>query len=284
MIGKGRSITHTRASIAYGWNQEKNAEVIFRQHVAGDNPTEIAQEFRFVQEQNYLCQKNTLSFVLSPTIDDGKILQSSDLEQICAKFLKEMELKDRQAIAFVHRDKKHLHIHLYVNRIDFRGQAYKDSFIGKRSQRAAERVAEQMNLTTVREVQMQRLINLKDIRQEIKRRHDLTLSNFRPRTFDDYIKGMETNGVKVIPSINKANKLQGFRFEFDGYNLKGSEIHRSMSGGNIGKELAAQTGYKQFLKEHESIKMMGKAVQLSDRLTFRITKQIIKIASRGIEY
>ena len=285
MIGKGKSIAHTRASMAYGWNQEKNAEVVFRQHLVGEDPSEITSEFRFIQQQNTDCRKNTLSFVLSPTIKDGKMLSTEDLENLSSRFVSEMKLQERQAIGFVHRDKDHLHIHLYVNRIDFNGDAYNDSFIGKRSQQAAERVAQQMNLTTVREVQLEKQINLKDIRQEIKRRHDLTMKSMRPRTFEDYIKAMETNGVKVIPSINKANRLQGFRFEFDGHNLKGSEIHRSMTGGNIGKELAARAGHNRFIKEHTAMNMMGKVVQLSDGLSMRITKHIIKkIISRGIDY
>ena len=285
MIGKGKSISHTRASMAYGWNQEKNAEVVFRQHLVGDNPMEISREFRLIQEQNINCRKNTLSFVLSPTVEDGKKLQKAELQKICAAFMEKMNLGERQAIAFVHRDKQHLHIHLYVNRIDFNGTAYNDSFIGKRSQQAAEKVAEQHGLTTVRHLQIEKDFNLKDIRAEIKRRHDITMNNFKPRNFDQYIKAMESNGVKVIPSINKGNKLQGFRFEFDGCNLKGSEIHRSMSGGNIGKAMAAQVGVKPFLKDFTQLKMAGKTVQLSNRLTISIAKQVIKrVIGRGFEY
>ncbi|NJY61431.1 relaxase/mobilization nuclease domain-containing protein [Salinimicrobium sp. CDJ15-81-2] len=285
MIGKGKSISHTRASMAYGWNQEKNAEVVYRQYLTGDNPKEISREFQLIQEQNTNCKKNTLSFVLSPTIEDGKQLQKKELQKICSSFMEKMNLGERQAIAFVHRDKQHLHIHLYVNRIDFNGTAYNDSFIGKRSQQAAEKVAEQYHLTTVRQLQVEKEFNLRDIRSEIKRRHDITMKNFKPRSFADYIKAMETNRVKVIPCINKANKLQGFRFEFDGYNLKGSEIHRLMSGGNIGKAMAAQVGVKPFLKDNEQLNIAGKAVQLSNRLTLSIAKQVIKrIISQGFEY
>ncbi len=285
MIGKGRAISHTRASMAYGWNQEKNAEVVYRQHLVGENPKEISREFQLIQEQNINCKKNTLSFVLSPSVEDGKKLHKAELQKICSSFMEKMNLGERQAIGFVHRDKQHLHIHLYVNRIDFNGTAYNDSFIGKRSQQAAEKVAEQHGLTTVRQLQVEKEINLKDIRAEIKRRHDIAMKNFKPRSFANYIKAMETNKVKVIPCINKANKLQGFRFKFDGYNLKGSEIHRSMSGGNIGKELANQAGIKPFLKEHKELEMAGKVVQLSNRLALSITKHIIKrIISRGLDF
>ena len=75
MIGKGKSISHTRASMAYGWNQEKDAKIVYSQNIIGETPKEVAEEFRFIQELNQNCEKNTLSFVISPTIDDGKSLQ-----------------------------------------------------------------------------------------------------------------------------------------------------------------------------------------------------------------
>ena len=285
MIGKGKAIAHTRASMQYGWNQEKNAEVVFSQHLVGETPKEITEEFKFTQQLNENCTKNTLSFVLSPTVEDGKRLGKKDLGKICEKFMEQMKLGERQAVAFVHRDKEHTHIHLYVNRIDFNGEAYKDSFIGKRSQQAAEKVAEQLKLTTVKQVQWERNFNLREIRTEIGRRHDLTMKQFRPTSFKDYIEGMRANGVQVIPFINKANKLQGFRFHFDNYNLKGSEVHRSMSIGNIGKELAATAGVSKFMKENMKMNLLGKAVELSGKLAISIAKQAIKKAiTRGFEY
>ncbi|GGK34515.1 hypothetical protein GCM10007962_31210 [Yeosuana aromativorans] len=195
----------------------------------------------------------------------------------------EMKLGERQAIAFVHRDKEHKHIHLYANRIDFKGVAYNDSFIGKRSQLAAERTAEHMGLTTVKQIQFEKEFNLREIRTEIKRRHDLTMKQFQPKSFGAYVKAMEANGVKVIPTINKQNKLQGFRFGFDGHNLKGSEVHRNMSMGNIGKEMSMIHGRSILRDNNVSIKLAGKTVDLTPNLAIKITKFIIKKAiDRGM--
>lgn len=285
MIGKGKSISHTRASMAYGWNQEKDAEIILKEFLHGDSPSEITKEFKMLQDQNYHCNKNTLSFVISPTIEDGKKLDKTKLQEITKQFIYEMKLGERQAIAFVHQDKDHKHIHLYVNRIDFKGVAYNDSFIGKRSQLAAEKVAEHMGLTTVKQVQFEKEFNLREIRTEIKRRHDLTMKQFKPKSFDDYLKAMEANGVKVIPTINNQKKLQGFRFEFDGHNLKGSEVHRNMSLGNIGKQISGIQG-KSILKENSiSVKLAGKVVDLTPSLALKITKFIIKkVIQKGMSY
>ena len=285
MIGKGKSISHTRASMAYGWNQEKDAEIVLKEFLHGDSPGEITQEFKMLQDQNYHCTKNTLSFVISPTIEDGRKLDKNKLQDITKRFIHEMKLGERQAIAFVHKDKEHKHIHLYVNRIDFPGVAYNDSFIGKRSQLAAEKVAEHMGLTTVKQVQFEKEFNLKEIRTEIKRRHDLTMTQFKPKSFDAYIKAMETNGVRVIPTINKQNNLQGFRFEFDGHNLKGSEVHRSMSIGNIGKQMGGLEIAKNLKNNTVGVKLAGKTERLTPKLAFKLTKFIIKkTIQQGLSY
>jgi len=276
MIGKGKSITYTRASISYGWNQEKEAEIIYKEHLMGEIPKEIAQEFKIIQDQNCRCKNNTLSFVLSPTIEDSKQLNKEAFNQLTQKFIEAMKLKNRQAIAFVHRDKQHTHVHLYVNRIGFDGKAYNDSFIGKRSQQAAEQVAKEMGMTTVREVQQEKIAELKHNRQQIRDIHKRVMQEHRPKNFDQYIHQMKNRGVKVIPSINRQNKLQGFRFEYKGHNLKGSEVHRSMSGSKLALELSNNTNKNVILKQGKVVLLLGKTIELSANMVLKITKHIIK--------
>ena len=284
MIGKGKSISYTRASISYGWNQEKDAEIIHSQHLAGENPREITEEFRIVQSQNPRAKKNTLSFVLSPSIEDGKRLSKRELSELVKKFIKAMGLKERQAIAFVHRDKEHTHIHLYVNRIGFDGKAYKDSFIGKRSQQRAHEVARKMGLTTARDVQHQRLDNVKQLRNEIKRVHEEVLRSDRPKSLDAYIKSMGEKGIKVIPSINRQQKLQGFRFEYKGQNLKGSEVHRSMTGGRIMAKISESANRVMNKSKVPTAKLAGKTIELSTNIATALAKRFAKkIIKRAID-
>jgi hypothetical protein len=278
MIGKGKSIAHTGESMEYGWNQEKNAEVVFSQHLAGENPQQITEEFKLIQEQNIRCQKNTISFVLSPTLEDGKNLTKEKLNEMTQRFLKEMQLKEHQAIAFVHRDKAHTHVHLYVNRIGFNGKAYNDSFIGKRSQLAAENVAKEMGLTTVKEVQLEKELDSIEVRLEIKNIHLRVMENKSPKTLDSYIKAMKERNVEVIPSINKANKLQGFRFEYLGHNFKASEVHRSMSGGRIMGQLSQNRGIRKPIEVGKSVQVLGKTLEMSTNLATSIAKSILKKA------
>jgi len=284
MIGMGKSIAHTGASMAYGWNNEKDAEVVLSQYVAGDNAKEVTEEFKIAQEMNARCKKNTLSFVLSPTVEDGKKLDNERLREMTERFLKEMQLKERQAIAFVHKDKEHTHVHLYVNRIDFEGKAYNDSFIGKRSQAAAENVATEMGLTTVREVQMEQQLQSVAIRNEIRKIHERTMANEQLKTLDAYIKAMKAQDVVVVPSINKGNRLQGFRFEYKEQSFKGSELHRSMSGGRLLSGLSTDMDIQKRLEKVPSVNLSGKALELSSNMASAFAKKVIKkVIKRAID-
>ncbi|MGY5847857.1 relaxase/mobilization nuclease domain-containing protein [Salegentibacter sp. HM20] len=275
MIGKGHAISGARVSISYGWNQEKEAEVVLREHVAGDTPAEIAEEFRIIQSQNERCINNTLSFIISPTIEDGQDLSKKELEDLAKKFLKEMNLQNNQSIGFVHRDKAHTHVHIYTNRIGFDGKAYNDSFIGKRSQIAADNVAKELGLTRVREVQQERLNELKGLRQEIKNIHDRVLQS-RPKSLDEYISKMKAQKVDVIPTINKANQLQGFRVEYKGFNLKASEVDRSMSGNRLIPQISQNRSFTRLKEVPKTFQVLDKTVQLSSNLSTKIAKGLIK--------
>lgn len=276
MIGKGKSISHTLASMQYGWNQEKDAEVVYSQNLVGNDPKEISKEFQRIQELNHNCNRNTLSFVLSPTIEDGRLLKGMETEKLVKDFMQELQLGERQAIAFVHRDKEHAHIHLYVNRIDFEGKAYNDSFIGKQSQKAAEKVAEINGLTTVKQVQQEISFNTSELRKEIHRRHELTLKHMQPKNLKEYVEGMRANGVKLEPFINRQGELQGYRYHFDGQNFKGSEVHRSMSLGNLGKTLLKEHKLGVHVPDIKKLRALSGGMNLPATIAKKIVKTVIK--------
>lgn len=87
MIGKGSSISSTLGALRYGQDQQKEAEQVYSYLIAGDTPEEITREFRAVQELNDNCERNTLSFILSPTISDGNNLDQRELRELTKKNL-----------------------------------------------------------------------------------------------------------------------------------------------------------------------------------------------------
>ena len=114
-------------------------------------------------------------------------------------------------------------------------------------------------------------------RQEIKQIHETIITEMKPKDFDQYIKYMKRNNVEVIPSINKSNQLQGFRFEYKGHNLKGSEVHRSMSMGKIAERIGFDKTVAQKIRKDNSLNLLGKTVGVSPNLAMAIAKKAIKM-------
>lgn len=266
MIGIGKSISHTKVSIEYGWNQEKDAKIVFRNHLIGDNPTEITEEFLNIQSLNAQCKRKTLSFVLSPTIEDGKKLSLNGFQNITKTFINELHLTDHQAIAFIHQDKDHKHIHLYVNRIDFSGCAYNDSFISKKAQKTAEIVAKKLNLKTVKQVQEEKLDKVKSLRLAIKLKSDHCIKVLKPTSFQEYIVQMSKQGVNVSPTINQSGQLQGFTFSSSGQNFKGSEVHRELSINKLITKIPFNEIENRKLLQNEGIIINNQSLKLHENV------------------
>ena len=273
MIGKGSSISSTLGAIRYGNNPEKEAEQVYSHLIVGETPEEITQEFRAVQQLNQNCERNTLSFILSPTIKDGANMSKEDLPLLTKVFLEQMKLTEHQAVAFVHRDKEHTHVHLYVNRIDLNGRAYKDSYIGKQSQLAAERTAKELGLQTVKDVQLEKNKALTHTRGEIQKAHQNAISQHGTKDLQTYINRMRDQQIDVIPVINKCKQLQGFRFEYQGQSIKGSAVHRSMSASNLLKSI----------NRAKNVVLSGTSAPIAPSLAKAVAKKVLKIViDKGI--
>lgn len=233
MIGLGKAITHAKEGIDYALRKDE-AEILLKNKIVGNNGQEIKSEFEFFQRRNQRCVNNDYSFVVSPSIPDGKNLTNDDFAEIAKEFMDKMELSEHQYIVVKHNPKgKHKHLHIFANRISQKGKAHKDKFIGKKAQRVADEIAEKRGLTRASEIKefnkAVQVDEFKELRKEIFRLHKIALNDHKARNFEEYTDLMKTNKVTIIPSINKQDELQGYRVEFNGVNLKASEVHREMT-------------------------------------------------------
>lgn len=239
MIAKASSCIGGTALANYVMSPEKGYELM-RNGVAGNTATDLLQNMRIIQDLNKRATKKTFSLVLSPEIEDGKKVSDEALRSITHDFLEGLGIDplEQQYIAFVHTEKEHKHIHIIANRVDFEGKLLSDHHIGKRAQWVAHRVALKHGLKSAKEIQIknakkrnQEQNNFKDLRKQIKAKHDWVLSQ-KPKTLADYIELMDKKGVTVVPVHHKyTGKLQGLRIidKETGKSFKASEVHRSMS-------------------------------------------------------
>lgn len=247
MIGKAKSISHVSNAINYAKNK-KGAVEINRHNVAGETGREIAKEFRVFQNLNARCERNSLSVVLSPSIPDGIKLTHADFAKLTDDFLERMKLKEQQYISFLHSDRDHRHLHIFVNRIDSNGKAYKDHFISKKAQRIAESIAKEWGFTTAKEIQQQKEDRLSN---QINNAHEKILPQ-RPRNIFEYAEQMNLFGIQMQLKQAPDGKVVGIKFRIGEESIKASSIHRSFSAANLQKiilQKLIQTTYPEQKKQ-----------------------------------
>ena len=73
MISKAKSVRGSSQAIDYILNDKGQAIELDRNGLVGKDGKEILQELRMVQSENQNCKNNTISIVLSPDADQGKL-------------------------------------------------------------------------------------------------------------------------------------------------------------------------------------------------------------------
>ncbi|MDB4582158.1 relaxase/mobilization nuclease domain-containing protein [Draconibacterium sp.] len=238
MIGKGKSISHTAHAIDYAMNKIHAVE-ISRNSLIGETGREMAQEFRVFQNLNARCQRNTISFVLSPSIPVGNKLTNQDFKNLSDDFLSRMNLKENQSITFLHCDENHRHLHIFVNRIDYNGRAYKDHFISKKAQRIAESMAKARGFKTAKEIQIEKETRL---RTQIKEAHS-RIAQKHPRTIFEYAEMMQQLGINCKLKQASDGKVVGLKFHVGKESIKASSVDRSFSAARLQKAIQQNFEY-----------------------------------------
>ena len=234
MIAKAKTCIGGTALFNYVINPNKGYELV-RNNLSGETPKDMFLTMQILQNQNSRCKNNTISVVISPTIEDSKEMTDQDLNNLVNDFLVGLKLdpKHAQYIAFVHTEKEHKHIHILANRIDENGKALKDNYIGFQAQRIAHEIALKYGWTSIRQEnenkKEQVKANQKQVAQEIKKAHYLVLKQ-QPKSLQQYIDMMRMHQIEVKPSVNKQGNIQGYRFIHlpTDTNLKASEVDRNL--------------------------------------------------------
>jgi len=231
MIAKAKSVAYTFNSLNYAQSKE-NAKELDRNLLAGETPGELTNEFLVFQKLRSRMEKSTFSFVLSPDDKDSKYMTKREWKEITREFLSRMALDDRQWIAYKHNDNGHNHIHIYVNRIDENGNAAKDNFISNKASRVAEQIAKERNMQTAKEKEHQN-------RRKTQKRYSAVYNAHKKAieqcggSIEVYKNLMNQKGYPPFFKKSNDGKIVGVQFQVNGEMVKGSAIHRSMSGRKI---------------------------------------------------
>lgn len=251
MICIAKSNSSLIATIAY--NEKYKSAQFYVNKLVGDSIADYLIQMTDLQE----CYKGhgkqlTIHAILSPCIEDGQKLSDIQWKEIADKYLQKMNLEEHQTIGYIHTDKGHKHLHLVINKVnetDFK--LYNDSFIGKKSQKVADAIAQEMHLVRARVIQQNNIeerFRNNDIEElgfsiqgiealGSKQQFRLVLEGvIYKNTFeniDDYFNALEKAGLTVHRYINKTTgKLRGYGVE---------KNHTKMDASAVGREFTLKS-------------------------------------------
>src|SRR5690554_3716139 len=141
MIIMGKAISHASSLVNYLFKEEKASKILDSEGIDLSSPKAIVGDLEMIK--NSRLKNQYLSLVISPAE-----LETSDdlLKKLMKDTLNELGLIDNQYVAVIHDNTAHKHLHVLVNRTDYNGKTFNDSYIGLRAKEYSKELAMKYNL------------------------------------------------------------------------------------------------------------------------------------------
>lgn len=237
---------------------DKGAEVLAAHGVRTDSAAHMAADFDAVRAMRPTLGKAVLHVALAFPAEEKEKVTPQVMGRIAQDYLKGLQIdpENTQWAVVRHQDKAHPHLHLVVNRVDLDGQTVSDQFIRSRSvdvcksieQQYGLIVADQVGRKQAREIgptpaqakattpKEQQSAEWSRARQEIGRALSYTAG--QARSFDELREALRARGIGLELTRRKDGSVAGVLFAQDGHRVKGSQVGREYSAGNLEKGFA----------------------------------------------
>lgn len=238
------------------------AKILDARGVRIDSAERISRDFDLQRKMNPELSQAVGHIVLSwSALDSGK-LNEPVMVRVAQEYLEKMKIRDTQYLITLHQDRQHPHVHIIYNRVGNQGKTISDSF------------QRQLNAKVCKEITLQHGYHLAEGKQSVNRSRLRGSDKEKYQLFDAISKAIgqstgwkgleeklgrqgisvhykyrsgtaEVQGVSFGKSGSGSKEGQGGRAAIKAgrsgagaISFKGSELDRSLSYGNISKELA----------------------------------------------
>jgi hypothetical protein len=232
---------------------DKGAEVLAAHGVRTDSAAHMAADFDAVRAMRPGLGKAVLHVALAFPVEEKEKVTNEVMGRIAQDYLKGLHIdpENTQWAVVRHQDKTHPHLHLVVNRVDLDGQTVSDQFIRSRSvdvckgieQAYGLIVADQVGRKQAREIgptpaqekattpKEQQSAEWSRARQDIGRALGYVAG--QARSFDELREALRPRGIELELTRRKDGSAAGVVFAQDGHRVKGSQVGRAYSAGNL---------------------------------------------------
>lgn len=156
-------------------------------------------------------------FVLAFSPHDAPHINNAMLGQLVNEYLQRMGYDDNQFVAFRHYDKEHPHVHVIVNRINFKGKCTKDSHEKDKNVKVCKNLTRKFGLFIASgkdAVKGQRLRSMDAIRYQMM--HAVKESLLVSNNWKDFENELAKLGIRLRFRYNiMTNGIEGISFTID---------------------------------------------------------------------
>jgi hypothetical protein len=263
MIGKVKIGKSFAGICRYVLQEDKQAQVLDAEGVRTDSPAHMAQDFQYQQAQRPGLGNAVLHVALALPAEDAAGRSPEQLSELLREagraYVQGMKLENTQWALVQHFDKPHPHAHLVVNRVDNDRQTIKDNFIGQESRRVCQGIEQQLGLTVAEQRGRDQAREVGPTHRQAvattpkaeraadwqRARHDVATALSQTAPYSASFAQLQTRlapyGIAVTPSVHQKKtgpEVYGVVFEKEGHQMKGSEVGKAFSAGNLQKTFA----------------------------------------------
>jgi len=241
---------------AYVCQELSKAEVLAVDGVRGHDPKLMAEDFEIQHQLMPQKEKPVFHAVLS--FPPGENPGDRKMVEIARKYLEEIGMAGTQYALVKHMNKAHLHLHIVANRVNNEGKIIGQGLIVERGIKAAQKLTREYNLVPEQGKHLAQT-NLEALHEPDAKRYRLyqAIKENLPKchTIEDLEKRLLEQGITTRYKMDaKSGERCGISFRIERMSIKGSQVDKDFSFGNLQKTLELQVKESLRLEQEEKIR------------------------------
>lgn len=251
MIAKNIKGKSFKGCINYVMND--TAELLEAEGVWADKAKDMIRSFAMQRSGRKEIKQPVGHIPISFSPEDKPRMTNDFMLQLAKEYMQEMGIKNTQYIIVRHHNTDNDHLHIVYNRIDNNLKLISVNHDYKRNIKVCKKLKDKYNLTYGKgkeKVKREKLDNPDKVKYLL---YDVIKAILpyctNEKEFQDYL---QSKGVNVEFKLKRTTEeIEGVSFSYDNVSLKGSQIDRKFSFGNLKKEFDKNLKTQQVQAEKE---------------------------------
>lgn len=176
--------------------------------------------------------KNTMQLIISLNPEDNKKMENA-WEEVLDKVIKELEIDPirNNVAAWLHKDKKHHHVHLLFSKINDKGDKWNDSHIGRRINSLALEMVKDYDLNYQEKNKGNHNRTVEPVKKEVNR--ILFYAVKEAKSYEDFLTVINSQGVKAVYDDKNSTLCYNYKVGDKEYSFNQSSLQNRFEYENV---------------------------------------------------